>query len=61
MKKHIGEYDKVAKCTGRTWKDQENCDYAEKSKFRDCCIYFIEDSTRRCDNPDVEEIARSGK
>jgi len=42
-------------CKAKKWDDQKECTVkdAEKSRFRDCCIWISADDEQRCSNPNA--------
>ena len=55
----LAEYDGMTWCLSEDWDNQQDCDYAEKSKYRDKCANIREDGS--CRHPEVCTTLAAGK
>ena len=47
----FGYYNGMTMCKFTEWKDQEECEYSIKSRYKDVCLWMREDGT--CSEPNV--------
>ena len=47
----LGHYNGMTMCKFTEWKDQEECEYSIKSRYKDVCLWMREDGT--CSEPNV--------
>lgn len=48
---NLCKYDGVSRCRKNSWEQQQECEYAEKSKAKHCCMHMRPDGT--CDNEKI--------